>query len=542
MSKQKTIVVVGAGISGLTAGAYVLRNGHDLLVLEKTSEYGGLVNSFSHEGFLFDTGPRAVGNAGILVPMLEDLGIDLPMVKGEVSTGIKNHIVHYESNRNIDDYILSLRTLFPKAKKEIGGIERHIRSNTRMARTMNKVANPFFKNIRKDRKYLFAELLPWLPSFMSTVFRTGLFNRSIEEVLGSISANQSLNDMVSQHFFKGTPAHFAFGYFENYQDYKYPLGGTAKLPNSLAHKILSDGGVIQTNTEVVKVDPAEKTITDRNGKEYSYDVLLWTANLKDLYRRVDTRKLSSKLELAIRQEGQKYLSVNTGESVFSIFLAVNESPDRYRKISKGHFIYTPQLRGLGDTHRKQLDRIKADFSRISKQELHQWLKDFCYHNSYEISIPVLKDNSLAPKNRTGLIISLLVDGEMFQLVEKAGWYDEFREKTTDYMIDALDGSIYPGLRDKILFVKSATPMTLTNRFNTENGAITGWSLEGKPPVPDSLAGIFMAVNTAIPHTYKAGQWSYSPSGVPIAILTGRIAAAAIQKDARRLAKQFYYQK
>lgn len=27
----------------------------------------------------------------------------------------------------------------------------------------------------------------------------------------------------------------------------------------------------------------------------------------------------------------------------------------------------------------------------------------------------------------------------------------------------------------------------------------------------------------------AGQWSYSPSGVPIALLTGRIAARAIQK-------------
>jgi len=43
-----------------------------------------------------------------------------------------------------------------------------------------------------------------------------------------------------------------------------------------------------------------------------------------------------------------------------------------------------------------------------------------------------------------------------------------------------------------------------------------------------------AVRTKIPDIYKAGQWSYRPSGVPIAVLTGRIAAGAIQKRARSL--------
>jgi hypothetical protein len=37
------------------------------------------------------------------------------------------------------------------------------------------------------------------------------------------------------------------------------------------------------------------------------------------------------------------------------------------------------------------------------------------------------------------------------------------------------------------------------------------------------------VKTTIPNVFKSGQWSYSPSGVPIAILTGRIAAAAMEK-------------
>ena len=72
MRPRKKVIVAGAGISGLTAGAYILRGGHELLILEKSAECGGLVSSFTKEGFLFDTGPRAIGNAGILTPMLAD--------------------------------------------------------------------------------------------------------------------------------------------------------------------------------------------------------------------------------------------------------------------------------------------------------------------------------------------------------------------------------------------------------------------------------------------------------------------------------------
>ena len=133
---------------------------------------------------------------------------------------------------------------------------------------------------------------------------------------------------------------------------------------------------------------------------------------------------------------------------------------------------------------------------------------------------------------TGLVVSLLFDGELFRSVHQAGWYDEFKQEASECMLESLEESLYPGLRKKLLFRESATPLTLMDRFNTTNGAITGWSLEERPPVPRSLAGITSAPRTAIPGVYKAGQWSYSPSGVPVAILTGRIAAGAILRTAR----------
>ncbi len=97
-----------------------------------------------------------------------------------------------------------------------------------------------------------------------------------------------------------------------------------------------------------------------------------------------------------------------------------------------------------------------------------------------------------------------------------------------YMLAVLELSIYPDISKKFLFMKTATPLTLMKRFNTAGGAITGWSLEGNIPAPRGFAGIIRTPKTALPHIYKAGQWSYSPSGVPIALLTGRVAAAAIK--------------
>jgi hypothetical protein len=39
-----------------------------------------------------------------------------------------------------------------------------------------------------------------------------------------------------------------------------------------------------------------------------------------------------------------------------------------------------------------------------------------------------------------------------------------------------------------------------------------------------------SVLTPIPDTYQAGQWTYSPSGLPISILTGKLAADKVLKD------------
>ena len=54
---MKKVVVIGAGIGGLSAAALLAQKGHRVVVVEKNDKPGGRINYFEAEGFRFDMGP-----------------------------------------------------------------------------------------------------------------------------------------------------------------------------------------------------------------------------------------------------------------------------------------------------------------------------------------------------------------------------------------------------------------------------------------------------------------------------------------------------
>jgi phytoene dehydrogenase-like protein len=98
------------------------------------------------------------------------------------------------------------------------------------------------------------------------------------------------------------------------------------------------------------------------------------------------------------------------------------------------------------------------------------------------------------------------------------------------MIATLNASIIPGISDAIIHQFSSTPLTLEKYSGNFQGAITGWALNNKPiPAESRIPKIMNAVKTPIPGIFQAGQWTYSPSGLPISLLTGKIAADQVVK-------------
>jgi len=71
---MKRVAVLGAGISGLSAANFLIREDVQLTVLEQSNQVGGLINTISKDGYKLETGPNSVMlNNPEFLDLLKDL-------------------------------------------------------------------------------------------------------------------------------------------------------------------------------------------------------------------------------------------------------------------------------------------------------------------------------------------------------------------------------------------------------------------------------------------------------------------------------------
>jgi phytoene dehydrogenase-like protein len=530
---KKEIVIVGAGMAGLTAAAYLARENHNVLLLDKNDRSGGLLNTFDYDGFFFDAGPRAFVNSGIVKPMLEDLGLSWDFLENRISIGVEDQLFRVDSMDDIKEYRRMLANLYPENIGDIENIISIICELSEHTKVLYQFDNPNFVDLRSEKRFILRKLVPWTIKFLNALRKFNQFNMPMEVYLKGLTGSQSLIDILTQHFFRKTPTYFALGYFYVYLDYFYPKGGTNALVNLLEEKLLDCGAEIKLNKHITEVNPAESKVIDTEGNDYNYDHLIWAADLKTLYRSLNPVDLGVKLTNEIESKSKGILSSKGAESVFILFIAVDRPPSYFQLKGGEHMFFTPSRKGLGETNREKRQRLIKDFDKKSKDEILDWLDDFCNLNTYEVSLPVLRDPILAPEGQTGIMISCLFDYSVIEKIEEAGWYDEFKETVENRIIRVFSQTIYEGFDDDILFKFSSTPLTINRVVGSSEGAITGWSFETEIPVVNKLKDIPKSVLTPIPGVLQAGQWAYTPSGVPIAMLTGWYASKEIIKRSKR---------
>ncbi len=528
------VVVVGAGAAGLTSAAYASRAGLSVLLLEKQERLGGLVQSVVRNGFTFDLGLRAVENSGILLPMFEDLGITMEFVKSTVSIGIEHEVMTVTSKDSVETYRRFLESFFPKSSEDIHRIIEVVKRIMKDMDVLYGIDNPIFKDLRTDHDYLLKEMLPWMFKFVFTIGRINRMNEPVERLLDRLSDNPSLKSIIGQHFFRNTPAFFAMSYFSVYLDYLYPKGGTATITRLLEDYLRRKHVDIETGSTVKAVDPESRLVTTEQRKEYHYRSLIWCADLKMLYASIDAETVSDRaLRKTLESTRDYYSRFRGGDSVFSLFLSVDETPEYFRSISEGHFFYNPDARGMVALHTAELSKLMAgaESGYAFATRAKEYLAQFFQRNTYEISIPVLKDSSMAPESKTGLIVSCLFDYSLLKKISDDGWYEECKDHCRETILNVLDGSIYPGLKDKVIDSFVSTPLSIERRTGSSEGAITGWAFTGGTmPVINKMQKVSRSVITPLDHVYQAGQWVYSPGGLPMSLLTGKLAANRVIKE------------
>ena len=71
------IVIIGAGLTGLTTGFHLTRRNKDILIVEQSNRIGGQIHSYQDQGFVFESGP----NTGVvsypeITELFQALGVD----------------------------------------------------------------------------------------------------------------------------------------------------------------------------------------------------------------------------------------------------------------------------------------------------------------------------------------------------------------------------------------------------------------------------------------------------------------------------------
>lgn len=522
------VIIVGSGASGLTAAAYLAKSGYSTLMLEKAAYCGGLINSFTRDGISFDGGIRALDNAGALFPMLKQLGMEIEFLPNPITIGIEDQVIHVEEDINLSAYESLLKSLYPESADEIASIIVEIKQIMGYMEIQYGINNPLFLDIKTDRDYFVKEVFPWMFKYALNVRKVSGKNQPVIEYLQKFTTNQSLIDIIAQHFFTATPAYFALSYFTLYKDYCYPKNGTGAFIQQLVDHFQKHGGEIITEASVSSIDLENKWVLTEAGQKYGYRTLLWTADQKTLYQIIDVDSLSSQKMIEVVHERRQALSGMRGnDSVLTLFVSSNMDRDYFAGIASAHFFYTPSRQGQSSAGSLPLGE---DWNAVEA-----WLERYFALTTYEISIPVLRDPSLAPPGKTGLIVSVLFDYQLTKYIYDQGWEEPFRKLAENAMISRLDQSIYPGLKASVIDSFSSTPMTMQKMTGSTDGAITGWAFTNQPmPAENRMIKIANSVNTPLPDVYQAGQWTYSPSGLPISLITGKLAADKVHKRLKKL--------
>lgn len=522
---RKHTVIVGAGISGLTAASYLSKEGHAVTLLEKSEALGGLIGGFNREGYVFDHGIRGVENSGTLFPMLKQLGIKLEFLPNIVDMGIEEGMISIHPENNYGSYKELLIAYYPEEKEAIDAIFKDIKKISKYMRVLYDIDNPLFLDPKTDAKYLMKEIVPWMFKYTFTIGKIEKLKTPIRQYLERYTNNPSLIDAIAQHFFTDTPAFFALSYLKMHSDYYYPKGGTRSIVQALKDFIISNGGVIHTHQEVTSIDIDQK-IAYHHETAYPYDALLWCGDLNAMYRSIQNTTVD------YQNIKQKLSQAKGNDSIFQIYVTVDLPANYYKDKFSGHLFYMPKKEGLSSlkmSEHELLNTLKQ--TPISEQEniLLSWLKDFAFKTTYEISVPVVRDETLAPAGKSAVIISTLFSYDLTIYLSKNNLYDVFKKAFYEAIIDVLDKSLLPGWSSKITSQILATPLTIESRLNNTGGAITGWSFSDDIPVESKLFKIARSIETPFPNVYQSSQWSFSPSGFPTSIVTAKIAANKIKK-------------
>jgi phytoene dehydrogenase-like protein len=490
----KSIIIIGAGIAGLSAGCYGQMNGYYTQIFEMHDKPGGLCTSWQREKYTFDLCIHwLVGSApgSGFYHIWQELGA-LPGQK--IVNNDEFYRVEGADGRavdiysNIDRLERHLLKVAPEDAAVIKEATRSMRHFTKFDMSPGKA--PELSNAFDGMKMIF-KMLPFFGEFRKWGRLTmGEFAERFKNPLLQDAWRRFLPSEISAMAILITMA----GFHQKTQG--YPIGGSLMFAKAIEKRYLSLGGAVHYTSPVSKIlvkNDRAVGVKLADGSEHRADYVISAA---DGYTTI------------FKMLGGKYVN------------------DTIRGYYRELPIFQPLVFiGLG------VKRSFADFPQLSTGLLLQLEKPVMIggqqHDWMVVRIHNF-DPTLAPKGKTAITVMLQSNYRYWESLQKdVKKYRAEKKKMAKMVIGALDKR-FPGLASQVEVTDVATPTTFKRYTGNWQGSFEGWL-----PTPKTMMLRMSKTLPGLDSFYMVGQWIQPGGGLPTGAITGRQVTEIICKRDKR---------
>ena len=506
MPHRWDVIIVGAGIGGLTAAAMLAKEGLRVLILEKNPHPGGTAYVYKRKGFTFPMGPLGFSTPSIVRDTLRALdGDDLKL--SQIQYRIKAFDLEIPLSLTFSEMIEELTKLFPREGKSV----KH-----------------FFKDMEE---ILSAMTSPDIDSNRSILERAS--EKSALEYL-SILVNdwrlrRILGSQGTQEPYSSLPWLAAMWNSMAKEGIWYPAGGMRSLCERLVktaighqenHQVSNTkgSGEIRLGTEVKEIRGEKGKVlgvTLKNGLKIDSDAVISNADYKTTFiKLIDSKAVPEEWYRAVldAKQTQSNLQACLGVDASRVDLSCFNEADRliYRR-----------------SHRNSLEELDWNRDEINSGDL--------AGQEIEVSLWSKADRTLCPAGTEIIVIRAEAEHSHFTKYRPA-WgkrlplYQDYKIRLGGDLVREVENLI-PGLEKAALVMDVATPLTFEEQGGRSGGAVAGWSWnyeDCSDTRPREL------VRTPMKGLYMAGYQAFSTifmGGVPTAMESGKRASQAVLQGA-----------
>ena len=499
--RAKSVIVIGAGIGGITAATHLARAGLHVKVLEKNAHPGGRCDRLSREGHHFDTGPTLFVMPRLYEAEFRALGTSMHERLDLQRVDPTYHLVYDDGSQlaltsDLKTMQEQLETIQPGSFQ---GFLRYLQEGERHYQlVLDKLVN---RNFRKATDLFSLQNLP-------LIFRIKPLINHYRNMSAYFDEPRLKSAFTFQDIYTGlspfeAPATFSMmPYTELAHGVWYPKGGMFSIVETLTDLACQAGVEFAFNSAAERIDVKAnqaRGVRLADGRQLEADVVLANADLPYVYQ-----------DLLPQDRMAKALSRKRFScSAISFFWGTDK---KYETLG-------PHTLFLVDDYRENFERIDQDLSLPANPSLY-------------VHAPARLDPAMAPPGQDTLIAIVPV-GHLSENGEQAkhpcgqNW-SELRDKAREHVFRRLRTIGITDLETHIKFEETYTPLSWAKRYNLVKGATHGLSHRL------TQMAYFRPANrhARYQNLYFVGASTHPGTGIPTAMISGRLVSERIQEDSQ----------